>query len=776
MSGKRLLATQPLLGPVAGRSLSAPRSMPTFKPVPFKREKFLSIKTRTADAFFGTRRRMLERSAAITEQLSAKKSNQNPLSAVPARSSNENSRNSVEDSGTPSRSEVLMFGPPLTSQQADEINAWNRNLLGLEGMQGFVLMDELVYEAVLRNIRIGAYPHALNWLEKAASEGRVPIPTTVMQGLCVFINSVLSVLPASNASFAVANGVLLQTVSTLETTLGTSGDPLKEVKKDNVTCDEPVGENAPLRIFGTSPFARHIFRELYIPVWKCLQQLGLFTSMGRITEDVFDKGHRDLLGMEVIRLLKIIQHNDSASCDGGCTNFDPEKALPARRAFADLLLALAQCAAEAKEVNFLLHLQSVFCVLFAEPCRQIDSNPSDCGATLYGWRLRRKLWCGEGGEEEWLCRFANDFLSTVFYGRLAHRSELMLVKCIRVMDSAALVDVGAEENGKFVENESRSDDRSTCGDSQGPEQPVPSTSAPERGVDQVLWEMLKNETSLLNDAITYAGLLFYGEGGSLFSCNFSDTSRFSQAELEWLKVHSVMLRRCERGENVVKELCDLILPGAAVARCLERCGDCVEDQQCLLGLVVETVLSVAAASLEAVLERGSFILKSVRQLLLRVEEVGTVGSQRLLLPPYSVGCVMVSLCPLLLFGKVDSTKHLEEQEGLNEECGPVFSRLEAVRLLKDLMPSVVEQSVTFGDVYSGILVALSVAEMWEEVMQLLTHLDKAHEADATDRQCHGICSALVDQRVWAWLFRRARDAGEVNICLFLRSRREQLFY
>ncbi|EAN79991.1 hypothetical protein, conserved [Trypanosoma brucei brucei TREU927] len=770
MSGKGFVSTRLLQAVPAGGAVPAPRSIPSFKPVPFKREKFLSIKTRTAETFFGTRDRLFRRSTAIVEQMSDMRRKENLSSSVSG--SGGNVLNGCEG---------IYIGAPLTPQMTDEINAWNRNLQGLEGMQGFVLTDELVYEAVSRNIRMGAFPHALNWLEKAAREKRLPVPTLVLKDLRMFFDFVLSVLPASNATFSTAVDMLLEeTASTMLPEVSTDGSRGGE-NEDEVTCGE-VCENSPIRLASTSPFALHIFRELFAPVWGCLLRLGLLPTVASAQKE-WDRLQGNKVSDGVLSgLIERIDFDGCAPSNRESSGTNVGKVPAARQAYMELLLSLAQCAAEAKEVYVLLHLQSTFCALFAEPRDEGRSHPSVSSddSRLQRWRLRRNVWCNSDDGREYFHRFANDFLSSVYYGRQLYQSEVSLNNCVRHLSSTVPGVQGTEELGDM-----RNDGRDVGGADDEQRQPN-NPDADEDGksrlftveeaVENVLWEVMSHEASLFPDALAYAGLLLRRTVTDTTLPTSATNPRFSRAELEWMQLHSDMCRRSHGGEDVTAELLNLIRPGSTVTRGLALNATCLEDKQCLLGLVVETVITIAGVSRLAGPQRGDLIIKATTQLLLCMREVECQGGQRLMLPQYSVGCVMVSLVPLLRTTLESAFKSLKQTECCEGHIKLSFSRRDVLRIVRGLMPSILEQRVVFGNVYSGVITVLTLAEMWDEVMQVLKHLDQPHVSDGEDGDHQGISSLLVDQRVWAWLFRRARDAGQVEICLFLRSRREKLFY
>ncbi|RNF08636.1 hypothetical protein TraAM80_02662 [Trypanosoma rangeli] len=198
------------------------------------------------------------------------------------------------------------------------------------------------------------------------------------------------------------------------------------------------------------------------------------------------------------------------------------------------------------------------------------------------------------------------------------------------------------------------------------------------------------------------------------------------------------------------------------------------DQQCFLALVMETLVRVVAASTTRTAEWWTMIVGTMGELLLRIEEVRMQQQQRgektlLFLPLYSAVSAMVVLSPLL--GKNRRPAGAKSDEGEMRDTSVFHDNV--IRLLREIMQSVLNQPTSFGNAYSVVLVLLAQMEMWEDAHRLLCKLDESNEEGAAS---HGISSIVVDQRVWAWLFRSARDAGRADICLFLRQRREKLFY
>ncbi|ESL10853.1 hypothetical protein TRSC58_01407 [Trypanosoma rangeli SC58] len=769
--------------------LAAPRPVPSFKPVPFKQEKFLSMKSRTAETYFNTRKQILKRSADVQVQVGKLQQGQNR-------------------EGDNACCERILLGTPLTPHMADEIDVWNRSLKNLEAMQGFVLTDELIYGAIAKNIRLGAFPYALDWLGKCARERRIPVPTAVLHDIRLFIDFLQSVLPSSNASLTKAHEALLggapvmagATTPTIAEETGSA--PFRPSEEEN------VDETGPTQLVNSSPYVRYILKELYMPLWECLSELGLLPSERGETD--WDHLIRTTQRNEMV--LGLLGRLCSCPCgDAGTFPFSsassslpsaPPKAktdsgikvVPtALQAYTELLLALLQCAAEAKELHLIIELQFVFCMLFVEATPQ--------GESTQGWRLKKTLWCSTETEEEILCRFANEFLAAAYYGRLAHQGEMTLQRCA-LCSSRDLYDAGEqggvdantsedevrEKNMKWGEHDEKEEQGQTSpssltNDIAGVDDSMDSSflSASslvlrrQRAVDEVLTHVLQNEASALTEASMYAALAL--ENAALIpNDNRTSTSfyRFSDVEVKWTRLHCDVCRRCRLGENVAAELEGLFLPGGVVAQSLEATMSNVVDQQCFLALVMKTLVSVVAASTTRTAEWWTMIVGPMAELLLRIEEVRTQQQQRgektlLILPLYSAVSAMVVLSPLL--GK-NRSPAVVKSVGSEVEDTAVFHD-NAMRLLREMMQSVLNQPTSFGNAYSVVLVLLTQMEMWEDAHRVLCKLDESNEEGGAS---HGISSVVVDQRVWAWLFRSARDAGRADICLFLRQRREKLFY
>ncbi|RNF14265.1 uncharacterized protein Tco025E_06109 [Trypanosoma conorhini] len=774
----------------AGR-LAAPRQMPSFKPVPFKQEKFLSMKSRSAETYFNTRKQILKRSAEVQAQV--RKLQQD--------------HSTERDDACRDR---ILLGTPLTPHMADEIDAWNRSLRNLEALQGFVLNDELIYGAISKNMRLGAFPYALDWLRKCARERRIPVSTVVLHDLRVFVDFVQSVLPASNASLTKAHEALLGDALTMagarapNTAEETSSASL--LSSDEASADE----TAATQLVNSSPYVRYLFKELYMPLWECLSELGLLPpERSEEAETDWEQLLRSAQRDDVV--LDLLGRLCSCSCgDAGAFSLTPassasaspnattdgggEFAPTALQAYTELLLALLQCAAEAKELHLLIELQLIFCILFLEPTPRAEPAP--------GWRLKKGIWCNTEAEKELLSRFANEFLAAAYYGRLAHQGEISLQCCIRafsgdVRDAGEEGGVGAnsiedggqetnikwEEHGEAQEGEGETAPSSSCRDAVEVEGSVDHSSSPtsslvvrrQTAVDEVLKQLLQNEASALTEASIYAALALE-DAGLIPNGNGTSTSayRFSAVEVEWMRLHCDVCRRCRIGENVTSELEGFFLPGGVVARSLEASISNVTDQQCFLALVVETLVSVVATSTTRTAEWWTVIARTMAELLLRIEEARHQQQENgekplLLLPLYSAVSAMVVLSPLL--GKKGNPASAESDgSGLNDTA---VLRDDVMRLMSDFMRSVLNQPTSFGNAYSVVLVLLIQMEMWEEAHRVLCKLD---EANGEGGAAHGISSVVLDQRVWAWIFRTARDAGRADICLFLRQRREKLFY
>ncbi|KEG07746.1 hypothetical protein DQ04_08921030 [Trypanosoma grayi] len=760
-----------------GKRLVAPKPVPSFKPVPFKQDKFLSIKSRTAETYFNARQQILRRSATVMEQvkkLQHQKKTESNHSGESCSFENGGSSSGIDDGEY--RERVLMM-TPLTSHMADEVDTWNRNLKNLGALQGFVLTDEVVYGAVSRNIRLGAFPYVLDWLRRVAQERRLPVPTGMLRDLRVFIDFVQSALPSSSTSLLVVP----------ETLLGAS----------DVGATAAIGASAEdadvaalPRLVNASPYVRYLLMEMYIPVWECLLELGLLPSVARDGSEAWgllmEQRHDDVVAGLLNRMCcSGIAAPPSSSSSNSASKENDVEAPTVLQAFTELLLALAQCAAEAKEFHLLIELQSVFCTVF------VERGTDGVSAASTGWRLRRSPWCVSVADEEMLCRFANDFLATVYYGRHAYQSEVTLSRCLRPAeaDSDVRDESPMHEDHKMEEDTEASSSSSSLLSQQQQQYHTDSgdldASSPEvalqKGIDELLRELLENEAAVLQDASLYAALAL--EDASLFpeSAAAAPDCRFSAAELQWMRLHCDMCHRCQSGEDVAADLVELFRPGGAVAQSLEASRDNVTDQQCFLALAMETVVAVVAASPTHATDGRVVTARVVVELLSRLAEQQQEQEKPILLPLYSAASAVVLLAPS--FGVPSSSSSSSISVGSSGT--PVWNEVDAkgesdidaahdaTHLLEALLPSIVGQPTGFGNACSAVLLVLIRAELWDLVLCVLRKLDDANEEGGEE---HGISSVVVDQRVWALTFRKARDAGRADICLLLRRKRERLFY
>ncbi|ESS68974.1 hypothetical protein TCDM_02238 [Trypanosoma cruzi Dm28c] len=741
------------------------------------------MKSRTAETYFNTRKQILKRAADV--QLQVRKRQQ-------------------EQSGKEGDAccDRILRGNPLTPHMADEIDAWNRSLKGLEALQGFVLTDELIYGAISKNIRLGAFPYALDWLRKCARERRIPFPTAVLHDVRLFIDFVQSVLPSSNLSLTRAHEALLggTFVRAGPTALATT--EAKTAASIDSSDAEGGEETHAVKLVNSSPYVRYLFKELYIPLWECLVELGLLPlERSRETETGWEQSLREARHDEMVLDLfgrlcccpcsdaasfssSTLSHLSSSSSSRDTSLDGRDKSTAAvLEEYTGLLLALVQCAAEAKEVKLLIELQLMFCMLFVAP--------STAGESTSGWKLKKTFWCHSQSDEELLYRFSNEFISALYYGRLAYQSELSLHRHICSSFNVA------HDNDDGDDNDER-EGGMNCKEHDGDEDKLPSsfsngklraldsmdvsssTSWPEsrrqKTLDDILRNLLQNEASTLADASVYAALVLEDPALIPEGDNSTGKHRFSKVEVEWMRVHLDICRRCHHGENVASELEEFFLLGGVVAQGLETSISNMEDQQCFLALVMETIVGVVAASTAPATERYKLMVRVMTELLIRMEETQKKQQKEqreeatlLQLPLYSAASAMVLLSPLL---RTISSPERVNGDAMDLNDAAALQK-DALRLLQEMVRSVLNQPTGFGNAYSVVLMLLPQVEMWEEVQRLLHKLD---ESDEEGGAAHGFSSVILDQRVWAWLFRRARDAGRADICLFLRQRREKLFY
>ncbi|KAH9598091.1 hypothetical protein LSM04_003151 [Trypanosoma melophagium] len=816
--------------------LRAVKPIPQFKPVPFKQEKFLSMKSRTAGTYFNARQRILKRSTAVLEQQQQQQTECTPNDGLASSKNNSNNNNSNNISLNKER---VLVGRPITSHMAEEIDVWNRNLKNIEALQGFVLTDELIYDAISKNIHLGAFPYVLDWLRKAAEEERVPIPLFIISDLRAFIDFIQSMLPASNASLNISP----------ETFLGSNavGNYLFKEEKE-----ETASEGVPLRLVNPSPYVRYLLKEMYIPVWECLQQLGLLPSSTTITRTIIEEEESSetdwncLLQAYVCKdkVSNILQHICSSSSVAASaisihSNNDRDAEVPTvLQAFLDLFLALAQCAAEAKEVYILRQLQFFFCTLFVKQIH--DSGDSNLSLS----KLREEVWCRSDADIESLRRFSNDFLSAVYYGRYAYRNEFILGHSVGFTpEKNSLHDGNNNGNNNTERNNNNNNDNNTnttWEENRGSEEEegesgvdgsasLSSFEEPQEGrreeveqyqgkeekkeeqqqvsgndksvnsslpkitlqdaVDNVLKDLLRNESLALFDASLYAALalqdvsLIPNSDSTVYASALSvSPSRFSHVEMEWMRIYCDLCHRYSLNENITDTLESLFRPNGVVVKSIEisRNDNDSVGQECFMALVVDLIITVGTMPSMRKVEQQRMILRCIDEFLSRLKELEKKQqeSSSLLLPIYSATSLLLLITPYLtrnnpLKGNENNIqnkkKEKEEEDMHSSDCET------SMRILRSLMVSVMEQPTGFGNAYGAVFMVLVRTELWDEVLQLLHKLDTVIEEEVRSDQ-QGISSVLMDQRVWAWMFRKARDAGRVDICLFLRRTREKLFY
>lgn len=168
-------------------------AMPVFRPQPFRVDKFLSIKSRSAETFIEARRGILARSAKLRERVE------------------ELNHPDGDGDGEGSGVSSALFVDQLPPALVDEIVNLQKKVELLEGMQGFVLTDEMVYRTFHNCVHIGAHRDALQeWLlPRILGEKRGPVfPSFLLEDLLTIVECcLLSTLPDGQASVSMLSAL-----------------------------------------------------------------------------------------------------------------------------------------------------------------------------------------------------------------------------------------------------------------------------------------------------------------------------------------------------------------------------------------------------------------------------------------------------------------------------------------------------------------------------------------------------------------------------------------
>lgn len=188
-------------------SLAPLLQFPPFHPVPFPEDKFLSIKSRSAETYATVRADVLQRSAELRAQLLRRRQHRAGPQAAP-------SSGAPATAGDEGDGELLPSAPPLplTPHQAEELLLLTKKVEGLVHHQGFLLTDELVWRMFHLCIQCGAPRLALKaWLHGhvLAEKRGPPYPLFALTDLAALLRcAVLPRLPESGSTLTCSSAVL----------------------------------------------------------------------------------------------------------------------------------------------------------------------------------------------------------------------------------------------------------------------------------------------------------------------------------------------------------------------------------------------------------------------------------------------------------------------------------------------------------------------------------------------------------------------------------------
>ncbi|CCW69220.1 unnamed protein product [Phytomonas sp. Hart1] len=449
--------------------------IPAFQPLPFKHDKFLAIKSRSADKWVDSCNDILSRSCALNQKVSEYFNLHHvpPITAAPVKGNVSESEGYTKPNAAPSHVEAL------PSYLIEELHQINKKAQRLTTIQGFVLSDRLVFDMFHINVMNGDYNTALTlWLRShiLGDEQRgPPYPLWLLQDLVSILGvHLMSSLPDSAANFHMLSafpsgrnlGGLGADKETLRTLLEHEWRPPQPQRWDDDvgqtngrSADDEADWEAPLLYTNSSNrYTRHYLIHYFLPVWRAAGKMGLFfddlrenarLSLAESPEEAADGKMDPVNGMARGRVGDILPSvkTQNAVVRQLLMSFIPVQFPSPREADADavwmplrvlteLLIALAACAAEAKEPWLLLSLQTTFCTAFLT-----RSDDAEAAGRLNGGRvgLNTEAWIGyleELGPDvsaalvsqvhDLLERFSLDIISLVNYGRQAFRSEQQL--------------------------------------------------------------------------------------------------------------------------------------------------------------------------------------------------------------------------------------------------------------------------------------------------------------------------------------------------------------
>ncbi|KAG5465732.1 hypothetical protein CUR178_00444 [Leishmania enriettii] len=245
---------------------------PPFHPISFPHDKFLSIKSRSLEAYTKVRGDVLQRSADLCAQLQRRQGQAEPA---------------AEATSSPPAADTPLELParPLTPHQAEELLLLTKKVDDLVDYQGFRLTDELVWRMLHLCIQCGAPRLAVDeWLQKhvLAEKRGPPFPLFILEDLAATLRtSVLSRLPESGASLTCSSTLAAASY-------GSADADLSIVFEDGLAAAQrclwhhhlhPDWSAAPVATAefrgAAQTYTAHLFSETVWPVWQALESMNL---------------------------------------------------------------------------------------------------------------------------------------------------------------------------------------------------------------------------------------------------------------------------------------------------------------------------------------------------------------------------------------------------------------------------------------------------------------------------------------------------------------------
>ncbi|KPI84153.1 hypothetical protein ABL78_6799 [Leptomonas seymouri] len=274
---------------------------PAFHPIPFRHDKFLSIKARSLEMYTKLRGDVLQRCAELRTQLQR---NQERAERSGGERAGQSATTIAVDrepavlSSPAFAGSVASSSLPLTPHQAEELLLLSKKVESLTDYQGMVLPDELVWRMFHLCIQCGAPQQAIdNWLRKhiLAEQRGPPYPLFIVEDLATLLRAfVLPRLPESGASLSCSSSRLLSGEAGergglvgLESGLVAAQRYLQVLSMqddtDAAVVDGDHSQSGEL-------YATHLAHNYVWPVWRSLEAMKLTLDALKDKEDVDGDG------------------------------------------------------------------------------------------------------------------------------------------------------------------------------------------------------------------------------------------------------------------------------------------------------------------------------------------------------------------------------------------------------------------------------------------------------------------------------------------------------